>query len=193
MCLRLRTSCPQCRKNNVSFTACLFGSERISHIQTICLRAREVIKTEFRQDYCHTCLALMAPNERRMLVPQFENLDEYRARKVQFTTQRMGSMHPGPGFGASDDLGVDFDFDFDLDNDSATLKGQEQGRSGGESADDPFVIVDHDSRHGKEKESTRDKKLDDIFLTTDGATFDAVKWANEQEKDVGSSRIRGSR
>ena len=128
-----------------------------------------------------------------MLVPQFENLDEYRTRKVQFTEQRIGGMHPGPGFGASDDLGVDFDFGFDVGNESASLAGQMQGRTGTGSADDPFVIVDNDSRHGKEKEIIQDKKLHDIFLTTDGETFDAIKWTNEQEKDIGSSRIRGSR
>ena len=127
-----------------------------------------------------------------MLVPQFENLDEYRNRKVQFTTQGIGSMHPGPGFGAPGDSGVDFDFDFDLGNDTAALTGQEKVDSGTGSADDPFVIVDHDSRHGKGKESTRDKELYDIFLTTDGEIFDAIRWTNEQEKDVGSSRIRGS-
>ena len=117
----------------------------------------------------------MAPDERRLLVPQFENLDEYRTRKVQVTTQEIGSMHPAPGVAVSDELGPDFDFSFDLGNDSAGLTGQEQGCTGTGSSDDPVVVVDHESGRAREKDSTRNKRLDDIFFTTDAETFDPIK------------------
>ena len=121
----------------------------------MCLRTTEIIKTEFRQDHCLTCLALMSPEERRLQLPRFQTLNEYLAPgSMHSSFTRPGVMMPQ----SSNEVyeGLDIDFGWDLKAQNADLFGVEMQSRDQEGSRGLTRVAEWNEKHTKKSKDRQE-------------------------------------